>query len=61
MLIRIPSELKARLSALASAERRSLNQQIEYLLDKATSEKHDREERVSASRKPGAQKQRQGG
>jgi hypothetical protein len=32
LLIRIPAELKVKLAALAKRERRSLNQQIEFLL-----------------------------
>ncbi len=35
LLIRIPSSLKARLSELAGRERRSLNGEIEFLLNQA--------------------------
>ncbi len=36
ILIRIPAKLKAKLTELAKQERRSVNQQIEFLLDRAT-------------------------
>ena len=35
LLIRIPAKLKAQLVELAKRERRSLNQQIEYLLHRS--------------------------
>lgn len=35
LLIRIPSSLKTRLTELASRERRSLNREIEFLLEQA--------------------------
>ncbi len=35
LLIRIPVALKAELTELAKRERRSLNRQIEYLLDRS--------------------------
>jgi len=35
LLLRIPSSLKRRLSEMAQSEHRSLNGQIEYLLDRA--------------------------
>jgi hypothetical protein len=35
VLLRIPASLKARLAALAEREHRSLNRQIEFLLDQA--------------------------
>ncbi len=36
ILIRIPAKLKVKLTELAKQERRSVNQQIEFLLDRAT-------------------------
>ncbi len=38
LLIRIPAALKAELTELAKRERRSLNRQIEYLLDRSLRE-----------------------
>ncbi len=38
-LIRIPSGLKMKLSELAKREHRSLNQQIEFLLERALKER----------------------
>jgi len=35
LLIRIPASLKAKLAELAQQEHRSLNRQIEYLLDRS--------------------------
>ena len=35
LLIRIPANLKARLAKLAARERRSLNREIEFLLEQA--------------------------
>ena len=35
LLIRIPAGLKQKLAELAKSERRSLNQQIEFLLDRS--------------------------
>jgi len=35
LLIRIPASLKARLAELAKRERRSLNRQIEFLLERS--------------------------
>lgn len=35
LLIRIPASLKAKISELARQEHRSLNRQIEFLLDRA--------------------------
>jgi len=38
LLLRIPTSLKARLRALAEREHRSLNKQIEFLLDRCVPE-----------------------
>jgi hypothetical protein len=38
LLLRIPAGLKAKLTALAEKEHRSLNKQIEYLLERAVQE-----------------------
>jgi hypothetical protein len=38
VLLRIPAELKERLTELAEREHRSLNKQIEYLLERVTQE-----------------------
>jgi hypothetical protein len=38
LLIRIPAKLKAKIAELAQKQRRSVNKQIEYLLDRAVSE-----------------------
>ena len=38
LLLRIPSSLKKRLTEMAKSEHRSLNGQIEYLLDRAVHE-----------------------
>jgi hypothetical protein len=35
LLIRIPASLKAKIAEVAQRERRSLNRQIEFLLDRA--------------------------
>ncbi len=36
MLIRIPASLKAKLADLAKRDHRSLNQEVEFLLDRVT-------------------------
>jgi hypothetical protein len=38
LLLRIPANLKARLAELAEREHRSLNRQIEFLLDRSVRE-----------------------
>jgi hypothetical protein len=38
LLIRIPAALKAKLTEIANEEHRSLNQQIEYLLERSIRE-----------------------
>jgi hypothetical protein len=42
LLLRIRQELKDRLAALAKREHRSLNQQIEFILEKVLSEAGER-------------------
>jgi hypothetical protein len=44
--LRIPASLKAKLTALAEKEHRSLNKQIEFLLDRAVQEESHRETEV---------------
>ncbi len=39
LLIRIPPSLKAKLTKLARREHRSVNQQVEFLLDRAVQER----------------------
>jgi len=39
LLLRIPASLKAKLAELAKREHRSLNRQIEFLLDRSVREK----------------------
>jgi hypothetical protein len=46
LLLRIPASLKAKLTALAEREHRSLNKQIEFLLDRAVQEESRRETEV---------------
>ena len=41
--LRIPASLKAKLTELAQKEHRSLNKQIEFLLDRAVQEESNRE------------------
>ncbi len=43
LLIRISESLKAKLAELAKRERRSLNKQIEFLLDRAVREEENRQ------------------
>lgn len=38
LLIRIPAALKAKIAELAQRQRRSINKQIEFLLDKSVQE-----------------------
>jgi hypothetical protein len=42
-LLRIPAKLKASLTELAELEHRSLNKQIEYLLDRAIHEEREKQ------------------
>jgi hypothetical protein len=46
LLLRISAGLKAKLTALAEKEHRSLNKQIEFLLDRAVQEEFRRETEV---------------
>jgi hypothetical protein len=46
LLLRIPAGLKAKLTALAEKEHRSLNKQIEFLLERAVQEEARRETEV---------------
>jgi len=55
LLIRIPAALKARLVDLAKREHRSVNQQIECLLEKSFT---DPAENLSDSQRPGKAKKR---
>lgn len=54
VLLRIPAKLKATLTELAEREHRSLNKQIEFLLDRCTREaendKTDEPERIRSAR-----------
>jgi len=43
VLLRIPAELKAKLNELAEREHRSLNKQIEFLLDRCIREETNAE------------------
>jgi len=43
LLLRIPASLKAKLAELAEREHRSLNRQIEFLLDRSIREKANSE------------------
>jgi hypothetical protein len=53
LLLRIPASLKARLTALAEKEHRSLNRQIEFLLGRAVEEEASTETAIhKASGKP---------
>jgi hypothetical protein len=45
--LRIPMSLKMKLSAMAKREHRSLNKQIEFLLDRCTQDEKEREPAVS--------------
>jgi hypothetical protein len=47
VLLRIPASLKAKLTELAEREHRSLNKQIEFLLEHATQEEGKEEVRQS--------------
>jgi hypothetical protein len=42
LLLRIPASLKTKLTELAEREHRSLNRQIEFMLDRAIREKASR-------------------
>ena len=44
--LRIPASLKAKLTALAEKEHRSLNKQVEFLLDRAVQEESRRQTEV---------------
>jgi hypothetical protein len=46
LLLRIPASLKAKLTALAEKEHRSLNKQIEFLLGRAVQEESGTETEV---------------
>lgn len=48
LLLRIPASLKTKLAELAVREHRSLNRQIEFMLDRAIREKTDIETKRSA-------------
>jgi hypothetical protein len=50
LLLRIPTSLKARLTALAEREHRSLNKQIEFLLDRSLREDEKVHETEDSSR-----------
>jgi hypothetical protein len=54
--LRIPASLKAKLSALAEKEHRSLNKQIEFLLDRAVQEEPQLED--TAHKSPQRSKQK---
>jgi hypothetical protein len=47
LLLRIPASLKAKLAELAEQEHRSLNRQIEFLLDRSIQHKTANESRRS--------------
>lgn len=53
LLLRIRKDLKDRLTDLAKGEHRSLNQQIEFILDRFLSEKIDRAQRDQQRRSGG--------
>lgn len=50
LLIRIPASLKAKLSEFAERDRRSLNREIEYLLEQAV--RSARKDKVQRSPRP---------
>jgi hypothetical protein len=50
VLIRIPARLKAKIAELAQRQRRSMNKQIEFLLDKSIREETSRELDTSSKR-----------
>jgi hypothetical protein len=58
VLLRIPASLKARLAALAEREHRSLNKQIEFLLDKAVRFEATEQKRGASRRMVEGAKQR---
>ena len=58
VLLRIPAKLKAGLTELAQREHRSLNKQIEYLLERILQEEKARELSEEAHRKSEHKKQR---
>jgi hypothetical protein len=51
LLIRIPASLKAKLAEVAERERRSLNRQIEFLLDRSIRDEAESERRETPVRK----------
>ena len=53
LLLRIPASLKAKLAELAEREHRSLNRQIEFLLDRSIRNELEAEIRQTSSRKGG--------
>ena len=56
--LRIPASLRAKLAELAEREHRSLNKQIEYLLERAIQEETARDSDDEAHRKGEHKKQR---
>ena len=54
LLLRIRQELKDRLVALAGRQHRSLNQQIEFLLEESLSDMPSKESKEPQSRKRGS-------
>ena len=56
LLIRIPTRLKEKLAELAERERRSLNRQIEFLLDRSIRNELKDESPQSTPRKGSAKK-----
>jgi len=58
LLLRIPANLKARLVELAQRERRSLNKQIEFLLERAIREEPQGEAGESLRPKGGTAKRK---
>ena len=55
-LMRIPAKLKAKLAELAQREHRSLNRQIEFLLDRSIGGETESKARESPSKKPGSRR-----
>ena len=53
LIVRIPASLKAKLAELAEREHRSLNGQIEFLLDRSIRNELESEIRQTSSRKGG--------
>jgi len=58
VLLRIPAKLKTKLIELAEREHRSLNKQIEFLLERSIGEENARDARETTRRKLEDRKQK---